>query len=587
MIGIARFASFVVLLGSNCLLLADGAAANDALTVKIEGGRIRGEMLEVDGAQVRAFRGIPFAAPPVGALRWRPPQPVRSWNGTRESIRYAPACLQPPGLAYGFTFQDQSEDCLYLNVWTAAKDEKEKRSVMVWIHGGGNTIGGASAPAYDGRHFAAAGVVLVSIQYRLGAFGFLAHPALTAEAQLRDRRVASGNYGLMDQIAALRWVQTNIAHFGGNQGCVTIFGESAGAADVTHLMASPVARGLFHRAIAESGYFGENTPLLARAGGPTNLSTHQNGIELARRLGINTEDAQALKALRALPAEKLLSVPVAVGTIVGGGTTGERAFRFGPIVDGYILPQSPGEVWAAGQMVHVPLIAGSLLDDGSVFSRANPIKGLIGYRLVLRTLFGPDFDRALQLFPARSNADVGSAVHRLITLMSFRAPARRLVRWIQAAGGDSWLYHFSRNPRRGQAAVEGVVHGLEIPYVFNTLAALGDATDRAIAKDLLQRWVIFARNGDPNGTAGSAELMNPVWPRYRKDEDLHLEIDDDIRVGSGLDREACDFLDRIRARSQPQMRSASQVLDDASLKSALECNEQRCQILSRLLSPVK
>ena len=423
--------------------------------------------------------------------------------------------------------------------------------MMIWIHGGGNTIGGASAPVYDGRYFAAAGVVLVSIQYRLGAFGFLAHPALTAEAKKRDGREASGNYGLMDQIAALKWVQANIRCFGGDKGCVTIFGESAGAANVTHLMASPVAKGLFHRAIAESGYFGESTPRLDRGSGQANPPAHRNGIEFARRLGIGGEDAQVIKALRALSAERLLSVPVAIGTIVGGGAAGARAFRFGPVVDGYILPRSPGEVWAAGEIHRVPLIAGSNLDDGSVFSRADPIKGIVGYRLVLRTIFGSNFERALQLFPAKSDEEVGAAVHRLITLMSFRAPARRLVRWIEAAGGDSWLYHFSRNPRRGQAAGEGVIHGLEIPYVFNTLVSLGDATDKAIARDMLQRWVNFARDCHPNSKAGSAARMNPLWPKYRKDEDRHLEFADRIRVEAGLDSEACDLLDQVVARSLP------------------------------------
>ena len=553
MVGFIRFASVMILTGLCCAQLdVDSQAADKYLTVKVERGRIRGEILDVDGAKVLAFRGIPFAAPPVGDLRWRPPQPVKPWKGVRECLRYAPACLQPPGLAYGFAFKDQSEDCLYLNIWTAARDEKEKRPVMVWIHGGGNTIGGASAPVYDGRYFAAAGVVLVSIQYRLGAFGYLAHPALTAEAKQRDGREASGNYGLMDQIAALKWVRANIGSLGGDKDCVTIFGESAGAANVTHLMASPIAKGLFHRAIAESGYFGENTPRLNRSSGLKNPSAHQDGIEFARRLGVSGEDAQAIEALRARPAERLLSVPVAIGTMVGGGAAGERAFRFGPVVDGYILPRSPGEVWAAGQMHRVPLIAGSNLDDGSVFSRANPIKGIVGYRLVLRTIFGSSFDRALQLFPAKSDEEVGAAVHRLITLMSFRAPARRLVRWIEAAGGDAWLYHFSRNPRRGQAAGDGVIHGLEIPYVFNTLVSLGDATDKAIARDMLQRWVNFARDGNPSGKAGSTARMNPLWSKYRKDEDQHLEFADRIRVEAGLDREACDLLDQVAARSLPE-----------------------------------
>ena len=531
------------------VFFADWTVAGEpAPVVEVGGGRISGAMLDVGGTAVQVFRGIPFAAPPVGDLRWRPPQPMKPWDAVRECLQFAPACPQPADLTYGFAFRNQSEDCLYLNVWTAAKDPAERRPVMVWIHGGGNTIGGASAPFYDGRHFAAAGVVLVSIQYRLGAFGYLAHPALSAEAKSLDGREASGNYGLMDQVAALRWVQSNIARFGGDKDRVTIFGESAGAANVTHLMASPLAQGLFHRAIAQSGYFGENTPHLKQGSGPRNASAHQNGVEFARRLGVTGEDVAALAALRQLPAEKLLTVPVAVGTIVGGGEGGGRAFRFGPVVDGYVLPRSPGEVWSAGQMHRVPLIAGSLLDDGSVFSRANPVQRLLGYRLVMRTIFGPDTDAAMEQFPAARDEAVPAAMHRLITVTSFRAPARRLVRWMEAAGGDAWLYHFSRNPGQGRAVRDGVFHGLEIGYVFKTLTAWGDATDKALAEDMLRRWVNFARDGDPNGGAAGGAKLEPCWPKYRTAEDQHLEFGDRIRVESGLDREQCDLVDRATSR---------------------------------------
>jgi para-nitrobenzyl esterase len=346
---------------------------------------------------------------------------------------------------------------------------------------------------------------------------------------------------MTDLVAALQWVRDNIGRFGGNKNCVTVFGESAGAANITHLMASPAAKGLFHRAIAESGYFGENIQLLDSAGGAAQPSAHQSGIDFAQRLGVGGTGEPALKALRALDADKIVSVPVTIGTIAG--RAGERAFRFGPIVDGYILPRPPGEVWAAGQMQRVPFVAGSLLDDGWVFSRTNPIKGLAGYRLVLRTLFGLDFDRALQLFPAGNDGEVSAAVQRLITLLAFRAPARRLVRWVEAAGGDSWLYHFSRNPRLGLTASQGVVHGLEVPYVFNTFLALGNATDRAIAAEMLRRWVYFARDGNPDGKDDSTPPVSPRWPKYRREADQNLEFDDQIRVEAGLDREACDFLD--------------------------------------------
>jgi para-nitrobenzyl esterase len=327
---------------------------------------------------------------------------------------------------------------------------------------------------------------------------------------------------------------------------VTIFGESAGAANVTLLMASPLAAGLFHRAIAQSGYFGPNTSHLTRGQGPRRPSAHQTGLDFAARLGVTGSDDAALAALRQLPVEKLLSVPLRVGSIVGKG--GGRAFRLAPVVDGWVLPRDPRDVWAAGDMHKVPFIAGSLLDDGSVFSRANPVRRVFGYRLVMRSIFGPDAERALALFPAARDEDVHAAVHRVTTLLSFRAPARRLVRWVEAAGGDAWLYHFARNPRRGRAAREGVFHGLEIGYVFQSLKSLGDETDKRVAADMTARWVHFARDGDPNGGPDEANPPRPRWPEYQTAADQHLEFNDQVRVGTGLDREACDLLDRVAAR---------------------------------------
>ncbi len=524
--------------------IASVALAADPV-IPIKEGQLRGEELDVKGQSVKVFRGIPFAAPPVKQLRWRPPQPVTPWKGIRDARKFAPACPQPPDLVYALAFKEQSEDCLYLNVWTAAKGDAEKRPVMVWIHGGGNTIGGAATPFYDGRHLAVAGVVLVTIQYRLGPFGYLAHPALTAEAKRLDGHATSGNYGLLDQLAALRWVQTNIHAFGGDRDRVTVFGESAGAANITHLMASPLAKGLFHRAIAESGYFGENVPHLTTKSGAT-PSAHETGVSFAQKLDIKGDDAETLTKLRDLSAERILSVPL---SITGAARVGNRAFRFGPVVEGQVLPRDPGEVWAAGQMMKIPFIAGSNLDDGSVFSRALPIKQLPGYRLSLRTIFGPDTEQALKVFPVARNEDVPAMVHRVTTLLSFRAPARRLVRWMDAAGGQAWLYHFTRNPGKGRAVKEGVFHGLEITYVFGTFTSLGDDTDRALSANMMHRWVRFAREGDPNGKTGEKKDQPvPLWPVYRRATDRHLEFGNKPMVGEKLDREGCDLLDKAAAR---------------------------------------
>lgn len=392
MLPIRHIASVLVIAGT----LSTGLLAAEAPQVKVTDGTISGTVVETDGQPIRVFKGVPFAAPPVGDLRWRPPQPVKPWNDVRRCVEYSPACPQPADGIYSFAYRKQSEDCLTLNIWTPTLDAGAKRPVMVWIHGGGNLIGGAGNPAYDGRHFAKAGVVLVSIQYRLGAFGYLAHPALTEEAQRLDGRAASGNYGLMDQIAALKWVQENIARFGGDPQRVTIFGESAGAANVTHLMASPLAKGLFHRAIAESGHFGENTPHLKEGTG-SRPAAEENGRKFAERLEVTATDAAGLGELRALSAEKILSIPMSIG----GLSLGKDVFQFGPVVDGYVHVEDPHDVWAAGKIHPVPLIAGSNLDDGSVFSAGNPIRRLPGYRLVLRTMFGPDAARAEEALPGK------------------------------------------------------------------------------------------------------------------------------------------------------------------------------------------
>ncbi|MCC6781262.1 MAG: carboxylesterase family protein [Planctomycetes bacterium] len=527
------------------LALSSAASAQDAPRVRTTAGLVLGETLARGTVPIHAFRGIPFAAPPVGALRWRAPQPPEPWEGERACTRFSPACPQPQDLTSGLAFRTQSEDCLYLNVWTPSLEPARGLPVMVWIHGGGNLVGGAGSPVYDGRHLAAAGVVLVSIQYRLGVFGYFAHPALSAENAELEQRASSGNQGLLDQLAALRWVQANIAAFGGDPDCVTIFGESAGAANVTHLMASPLAAGLFHRAIAQSGYYGENTPPLdGRVARGT--SGHALGKDVAKRLGVEGEDRDALAKLRALSVDELLAIPVAIGSL-GNAERGERALHPGPIVDGHVLPEAPELVWSSGRMAKVPFLAGSLLDDGSVFSRSLPVRRVLGYRLALRTLFGADADEVFALFPAADDAAVKDAAHELITAYAFTAPARRLCRFVEAAGGTSWLYQFTRRPQRGRAAREGVFHGLEIGYVFGTLAAFGDERDAALSAELIRRWTDFARHGDPNGPAVDNGSPSP-WPPHTRAADEHYEFGDESRVGTGLARAACDRFDAIAAR---------------------------------------
>ena len=317
--------------------------AKDVLKVKTDKGKVEGKM-STDG-QVRVFLGIPYAAPPVGPLRWKPPQPAVKWSGVKETTDFWHRCMQP-SIYDDMHFRDPggSEDCLTLNVWTPAKDKHAKLPVMVWIYGGGFTGGAVSEPRQDGEHLAHKGVIVVSMNYRLGVFGFFTHPDLAAESAQH----AAGNYGLMDQTAALEWVKKNIAEFGGDPTQVTIFGESAGSFSVSAQMASPLARGLFVRAIGESGgAFSVTLPFLP-------LAQREAKDEDAIRRATGTSD---LAQLRAMSADDLLK---AVSKKVE-----EPPARFSPDVDGYFLPESVPQIYAEGKQAHVPLIAGWNLDEGS------------------------------------------------------------------------------------------------------------------------------------------------------------------------------------------------------------------------------
>src|SRR6266850_2687529 len=342
-------------------------ATNDS--IRVDGGLISGTT--VDG--VRSFKGVPFAAPPVGDLRWKPPQPVLAWQGVRQADNFGPICPQSPypsGSMYYSPPQTQSEDCLYLNVWTAAK-VGDKRPVMVWIHGGALTRGSGSNAAYDGTALAKKGVVLVTINYRLGPLGYLAHPELTSESPQHS----SGNYGVLDQIAALKWVQKNIAAFGGDANRVTIFGESAGSWSVNALVASPLARGLFHRAIGESG---------GSFGPGTYLREDRNALPSAERIGVafaKAAGADSIKALRALPADKIVEV-------FNNDPEGKK-FRTQPNVDGWVLPDEIRNIFAKGKQNDVPVIVGSNGNEMTTLTvPATVPKTIEDYRKRIEPLYG-------------------------------------------------------------------------------------------------------------------------------------------------------------------------------------------------------
>ncbi|MGH7142503.1 MAG: carboxylesterase/lipase family protein [Planctomycetota bacterium] len=499
-------------------------------------GPITGALADADKA-IHVYKGIPFAAPPVGPLRWKPPQPVTPWTAPRACTAFGRRCVQPEALL-GKDNSPQSEDCLYLNLWTPAKTSGDNLPVMVWIHGGGYTTGSGSTPLYDGVHLAEHGVILVSFNYRLGPFGYFAHPLLSKESP----HDVSGNYGSLDQIAALQWVHKNIAAFGGDPGCVTIFGESAGAASVTRLMVSPLAKGLFQRAIAESGGpFGRNRHLKDTANGQPSMESV--GVDIAKKLGC-ADAPDVLAALRAVPADNLLAAADPQQGLFGKG------IHWGPVVDGYFLPADPGQMWLDGKQAPVPFMTGSNADEGTIFLRQLPIHTVLGYRLALRAYMKTDFEAVLKLYPVHTDNDVRHQLAQVVGLTSFEVPAREMVRCQEQLKAPRYLYRFTRVPNIGGVTSYGAFHSAELFYVFGNFIrpVKVEPGDTALSQAIMTYWTHFAKFGNPNppdadvagvGPGPGPEL--PAWPAYSAQDDRCLELGDKIEPLAGLDKAACDL----------------------------------------------
>jgi len=432
----------------------------------------------------------------------------------------------------------QSEDCLYLNVFTPAGSAGDRLPVMVWIHGGGFTTGSGSQAYYDGAALARRGVVVVTINYRLGPFGFFAHPALSAESP----HGVSGNYGLLDQIAALQWVQRNIAAFGGDPERVTIFGESAGSVSVCWHLVSPLSEGLFHRAIAQSGVPGgrlRHLKKVCRGREPM----ESIGRKIAADLGADAAE-DPLAHLRGIDAATLLEATRPAQGLFG------RGLKFGPVIDGWVAPGDPHRLFESGKFHRVPVLTGANADEGTMFLKQLKIRGKLGYRFLVKTFAREHADDLLKQFPARTQGEVPEALNRMVTVMAFVAPARALARQVAANGGRAWLYHFSRDATTKRFRSYGAFHGAEIAYVFGHTRApvtrgtrwvLGyDEADHRLADTMSACWARFAATGDPNGD----DL--PEWPRYDPTADRLLVFGDEVAVTSGLHREACDLIDKIR-----------------------------------------
>jgi para-nitrobenzyl esterase len=503
-----RFRTFIAAAAAVLALAGSAAAAPDI--VKVAQGQLHGAV----AGQVASFKAIPFAAPPVGDLRWRPPQAAKPWTGMRDATAYGPMCMQMRKVTGDVK---QSEDCLTLNVWTPANFKPGgKLPVMVWIHGGSFTGGSGSNAIYDGTHFAERGVVLVTVNYRLGRLGFFAHPALSAE----QPNGPLANYGMMDNLAALEWVQANISAFGGDPANVTAFGESAGGILINDLMASPKAKGLFAKAISESG-FGRIPGLQMKGDGPN--TAEKQGVAYATSMGVTGAGPEAIRALRALTAEQL------------SAGTGQIT----PILDGQILPEGPTAAFAAGRELKVPYIAGGNSWEASLFPTNNALD---------RT--GPLKDKLIAAYGGAANP---VAFQDFATESTVIEPDRNLARLHTRNGQKAWVYYMGYIPASQRATVHGMSHGGEITYVFNNLSDKersiaghtfppATADDHRISDAMTAYWAAFAKTSDPGAAGGVA------WPRYEPMTDAVLEFGaDGVHARPAFHKASLDLVEQAAA----------------------------------------
>ena len=512
--------SYVIALA---LAFAPPAMAESAQpAIKTTAGAVQGV---AEGESI-AYRGIPYAQPPVGDLRWRAPRPADRWTGVRVADQFGPDCMQIPFKADAAPLGVKpSEDCLYLNVWTPAEKPREKRPVMVWIYGGGFVNGGSSPPVYTGRAFAESDVVFVSFNYRLGRFGFFAHPALKRESA----GTPTGNYAILDQIAALKWVQDNIASFGGDPGNVTIFGESAGGMSVHALTTTPLAKGLFHKAIVMSG---GGRDLM----GPIKTDTEAQaiGAEFARAKGVEGDGADALAALRALSADTVMS-GLNLMSLFG-------AKDFAPLyADGQIVRGSIDAAYSAGDGAKVPMIIGANDADGFFFGGGldQAYAPVAAARAEAEKVYDPEGRKDAMHIGVAVSADT-----------MFLEPARHVARIIAGRGQPVFTYRFGYVPEYLRAKMPGAFHASELPFFFGTVDVRhGDATtpaDRAAARLVHEYWVNFARTGQPSANGGGR------WSPDGVAADSIMSFDA-AGAGEAPDpfRERLDFVERFLSAKAP------------------------------------
>ena len=460
---------FLIGLLLSCRLSAQSTVATTRF------GKVKG--YAQDG--IKVFKGIPFAAPPVGALRWQPPQPPAPWKGIKACTAFSASPMQPPPVPFMMWTEEfiapptpLSEDCLYLNVWTSSLDAKARLPVFVWIYGGGFSSGSAACAIYDGAAYAKEGVVFVSLNYRVGVLGFMAHPELSRASASG----VSGNYGLLDQRAALQWIQENIASFGGDPDNVTIAGQSAGSMSVNSLVASSLTKGLFQKAIAQSGGLlsGRFTASLAEG--------EKIGTQFQKMAG-----ASSLEELRAINADSLVRISMKMG-----------ALRFGPLLDGYVLPQNLHDAFSNGSFNDVPFIGGWVTGDGALFPSAE-LEPEQFIRQMQET-YGNSSKRLLDLLPHATTSEVAAAQQQL-NLLAFAVSG--MYRWASFSKKPAYIYEYSHVPPDKPGFPNyGAFHTSEVPYALKNLDRWNrswQTPDRSLENDMSSYWLNFIRKGDPNG----------------------------------------------------------------------------------------
>ncbi|MBU2098292.1 MAG: carboxylesterase family protein [Gammaproteobacteria bacterium] len=473
--------------------------------------------------RVAVFKGIPYASPPTGPARWAPPQPAPGWSGERMADTFGPDCMQQPYAEGSFFYRParvSSEDCLYLNVWSTADDSTGK-PVMVWFHGGALTRGSGAIDTYDGTELALKDVVLVTVNYRLGVFGYFAHPELIAESE----HFSAGNYGILDQIQSLRWVQENIAAFGGDPSNVTIFGESAGAWSVHFLTASPLAEGLFHKAIAQSGARLDTRVELDRQTS-AGASASAAGAQFAERIG-----APDLATLRAMPARQLLDAAA------------DNSFRTDGIVDGWVIPEQPFTLFSEGRQNRVPVLVGFNAEEGTTLGAASSLPGTAqAYEERVNAVYGDLADMMLEIYPS---SDI-----RQSTLDSFRDVTFgwHMVTWANLTRHveqPAYLYFFTHRPPGPMAQELGAYHAAEIAYAFNTVHTLRNqpsAIDYRLGDVMSDYWVSFARTGVPVAPG------QPEWKPYTNAERNYLLFGSQVSAEVNLLPDNWSVIDRVMDR---------------------------------------